>query len=645
MPAGSIKRRDWSHQASILLYFWKSDAVFRLLSGAICFSLLATLSDLRHAAIYFSFVLASEVVICGLSRFYARRRFEITTPVFACIAALNIIVNLCYVVPAFGFYQLGSWPANFIGFMYLSAIVIYTASTYSGLPVFFFMNFIPGACALMGSTVLFSFLPDGRSGFPEWMIAMIGTILYTFNAFEIYRRQRETQRQLSAARREADGRLMELEHLSQYDQLTDLPNRSSFEGKLNAMLKRETRRTMNIAVALIDLNQFKPINDSFGHHAGDYVLIEVARRLRKFIQGSGHVARLGGDEFAMVLTDIPNRELAQQKGDQISDLLAMPILFEGQPVTVGASVGLALARDDGRDRSKLMKHADLAMYEAKRKGGGAAHVFDADQAPKRADLTEKPVFEFAIAQGNIRPYYQPKVDLLTGEILGLEALARWEMDDGKIGMPGYFIPKIEELGLMHDFTYAITRDVIKDINRWQEMGFDRIPVSINIDERMLSTPNGLQDLLWIVTEGKVPAGLLTFEVTEDVVLGRAGDFIRNAIQILSEQGVRISLDDFGTGFASFRHLEELHLDELKIDTSFVTKIGKKPTAQVIIEGFLGIAAGLDIEVVAEGVETEEQRDFLLKRGCKVGQGFLFSPAKSFIDVTKLLLSREKKTAG
>ncbi|MEM7243599.1 MAG: EAL domain-containing protein, partial [Pseudomonadota bacterium] len=470
----------------------------------------------------------------------------------------------------------------------------------------------------------------------------MATLLYLFNGLEIYRRQREVQKQLDQARKDADSRLMELEYLSQFDPLTSLPNRTSFESRLNVLLGRATRRSAHFGVALIDLDHFKPINDSFGHHVGDAVLAEVAARLKRFSRHSSDVARLGGDEFAMILIDAHSKEKAQELGDQLSDLLAMPILYDELAINIGASVGISLTRTEGRNRSVLMKRADLAMYDAKRNGEPSAVVYDEKTITGIADLTQKPIFEHAIANKEILPYYQPKVDLLTGKILGLEALARWEKANGEVLLPAEFIPQIDDLGLMHDFTYSITRQVINDIGRWKDMGFDSIPVSTNVGERMLATPIGLQDLLWMVSESKLPPDILTFEVTEDVVLGRAGDFIRNAISTLSKEGVRISLDDFGTGFASFRHLEELHLDELKIDTSFVTKIGQKPSAMVIIEGFLGIAAGLGIEVVAEGVETEDQRDFLLKRGCRVGQGFLFSKAVSFIDVTKLLIAEERK---
>ena len=635
-------RREWAHQTAILLYFWKSDALFRVLTSISAFGLLLGLSNFSSAIWAFAPLVLSETLVIGIAYAYARKRFRITPQIFFTIAALNACVNVAYAVPAFGFYQIGSWAGNFVGVLWLAGITIYTASTYRGIQIFFWVNYLPGALALLASTAVFYFTAQDEFGIPEWIIAFIATTLYLCNGLEIYRRQKKTHKQLEQARQEADSRLMELEYLSQFDPLTNLPNRTSFESRLNVLLGRAMHRSAHFSVALIDLDNFKPINDSFGHHVGDTVLREIAGRLKGFARHPTDVARLGGDEFAIVFVDAQTREEAQQKGEELADLLSMPVVYDDVALNIGASIGISLTRTEGRDRSTLMKRADMAMYEAKRKNEAAAVVFDETTASVSADLTQKPLFEHAIATKEIIPYYQPKVDLLTGDIVGLEALARWEKPNGDLTLPADFLPQIDELGLMHDFTYSITRQVISDIARWKEMGFDALPVSTNVGERILANSIGLQDLLWMVSESKLPPDILTFEVTEDVVLGRAGDFIRSAIETLSEQGVRISLDDFGTGFASFRHLEELHLDELKIDTSFVTKIGKKPSAKVIIEGFLGIAAGLGIEVVAEGVETEDQRDFLLKRGCRVGQGFLFSKAVSFIDVTKLLLADERK---
>jgi len=636
-------RREWAHQTAILLYFWKSDTVFRVFTSFAAFGLLLALSNLRLALVAFAPLFLAEVLVLSIAFTYARKRFRITPQIFFAVALLNAFTNIAYAVPALGFYQIETWAGNFVGVLWLAGITIYTASTYRGIQIFFWINYLPGALALLGSGAVFYVSSSDSFSFAELVIVSIATALYLINGFDIYRRQRETQRQLEQARRDADDRLMELEYLSQFDPLTNLPIRASFESRLNVLLGRSMHRSAHFAVGLIDLDNFKPINDSFGHHAGDAVLKEIASRLKGFARHPSDVARLGGDEFAIVFVDAMDQATAQKKGDELADLLSMPVLYDEATLNVGASIGISLTRTEGRDRSTLMKRADIAMYDAKRRREASAVVYDKTTISTSTDLTQKPLYELAIANKEILPFYQPKVDLLTGNIVGLEALARWEKPDGSVVLPADFIPQIDDLGLMHEFTYAITRQVINDIGRWRDMGFDALPVSTNVGERILATSIGLQDMLWIVSESKLPPNILTFEVTEDVVLGRAGDFIRSAISALSEEGVRISLDDFGTGFASFRHLEELHLDELKIDTSFVTKIGKTPSAKVIIEGFLGIAAGLGIEVVAEGVETEAQRDFLLKRGCRVGQGFLFSKAVSFVDISKLLLAEERKS--
>jgi len=395
-----------------------------------------------------------------------------------------------------------------------------------------------------------------------------------------------------------------------------------------------------ITVFLVDLDSFKPINDTYSHEAGDEVLVQTAQRLQTYVGDNGIVGRLGGDEFICAVGQIETSDLALNYAQGLSHAMSGLIAWNGRNLKVGASVGVAMTgRDDSAPPatvSGLCSAADQAMFAAKSSPNGEPSIYQKHLFAPRMTAEDKQMLIESIASGAVQPYYQPKIHLPTGQIIGFEALARWDHPTKGVCPPSEFIFQINELGLQGDFMVSIVRRVIDDIESMLSLGLDPGQVSLNVPEVALATHSGRRDLETIVKTHPDVAPHLTLEITEDVFIARAADTIQASIATFRALGVRISLDDFGTGFASFHHLRQLDFDELKIDTSFVGGLGSDATAEVLVRGFLSIASGLGVSVVAEGVETEAQRRDLINMGCMTAQGYLFSEAVAFSQATALL---------
>lgn len=625
---GQNASRETAHQVGILLYIWKREWIYRssmaiLLSSA----LIWVYSVPKILPMLIAFAMA-EFILARIAWPYCKQRHEITNGTNIVVQALCIIISFQYFIPALLLATHEGFTIKLMGLFWLAGSTAYTANTFGAIPRFYWATFIPSVLILCIATVIIYTNDTGAVSSLTWMYGLLFAAMYIYNSSVMLVRQKDTQNALVKARESASQRMQELEYLSQSDRLTGLANRASFDKKLQGILSNAKQSKHKLAVYFIDLDKFKPINDYLGHQAGDQVLKEIGERLHAFASPHGFAARLGGDEFALVINDASDDATALRHAEDIATLIQAPIAYDKDTLIVSASVGVARAHNVEHNLMALCKAADQAMFSVKHDPDKSVALYDPIIFAARATLVDKMELEQAIKDGDIRPYYQPKYDMLTGQISGFEALARWDHSQGQRA-PSTFLPKLEELNMMSQLTFAMIRHVLADIEKWLDMGFNPHSVSINIDETTLATVTGRQDLLWVLSEQPDTLGFVTLEVTEDVVLARAGDFIRKSIEKITELGVRISLDDFGTGFASFQHLRQLVPNELKIDTSFVTTIGVDATSKVIIEGFLSIAAGLNIAVVAEGVETEEQRDFLLERGCNIGQGFLFSPAIPF----------------
>jgi len=358
------------------------------------------------------------------------------------------------------------------------------------------------------------------------------------------------------------------------------------------------------------------------------------------------VARLGGDEFAVAvaLFPAPRTDAPAIPGTAIAGLdpeplarallaeIETPVAYDGRQLRVSASLGISMT-GAGRDTVvDLCRAADQAMFQAKLPTSAQICLFDPRTIPHRPTLQDRQRLSAAIASREITVHYQPKVYLASGEICGLEALARWQHPDRGLLGPDAFLPQIDELGLQGDFLSAMVAQVLTDLTDLLAEGHDIGQVSVNVPEVTLATLTGRAELDRLLDIFPAALPHLTFEITEDVFITRSGTIIQASITHFRNRGVRISLDDFGTGFASFQHLRELEFDELKIDRSFVEGLGEDTAAEVLVDGFLTIAQGLGVTVVAEGVETEDHRRRLMSLGATVAQGWLFARAQPIAEI-------------
>ncbi|WP_419799823.1 EAL domain-containing protein [Terasakiella sp.] len=415
-----------------------------------------------------------------------------------------------------------------------------------------------------------------------------------------------------------------LEQLAHFDHLTGLPNRILFQDRLHTALARSRREKAHLAVLFVDLDRFKQINDSLGHRVGDLLLKEVSKRLLYSVREIDTVARLSGDEFTVILTDISSIEAVEMIASRIVKSLGAPYFFEGHELFVSASVGIAIYPTDGENSVDLLRHADVAMYHAKEKGRNNYQFFNAEMNEKaQSQLSLANKLRVALNRKLIHPHYQLKVDTQLGKPIGLEALARWNDERGKPISPVKFIPVAEEHGLIGRLGKSILNQVCIQIRMWQDMGVEFGSVAVNLSAQQFRDANLLNDIKEAIEDNRIDPMSLEVEVTENMVM----DDVEEAIRILhdiKEMGLKISIDDFGTGYSSLSYLKRFPVDTLKIDRTFIRDLSVDNDDAAIVSAIVSMAQKLEINVVAEGVETQEQVDFLRSVNCNVVQGFLYA---------------------
>ncbi len=427
-----------------------------------------------------------------------------------------------------------------------------------------------------------------------------------------------------------------------HDGLTRLPNRILFNDRLENALAEATRASERLAVVFVDLDRFKTINDSLGHHVGDQVLTSVAKRLRSAVRASDTVGRHAGDEFTLLLRHVVSNDDVGRVAEKLLHLLEAALtLDDGRELHLTASVGIAFFPEDGKEPEVLIRHADAAMYFAKNQGRNRFHFFKAgaeESQHQRIALESK--LRQAEKNQELRSFYQPKVNTLTEDIVGMESLIRWEHPELGLISPGFFIPLAEETGLIVSMGEWILRTACVDAKIWQERFGLNLKVSVNLSALQLKQPNLVSVIVRALNDSQLPANLLDLEVTESINVKD----IPNLIELLSTiraLGCTISIDDFGTGQSSLEYLKKFPTDFIKIDQTFVRNIGIDPGDEAIIRATIDMAHNLGLKVIAEGVETEDHLKFLRAHQCEQLQGFLFSrplPARSF---EKLLSERER----
>ena len=415
-----------------------------------------------------------------------------------------------------------------------------------------------------------------------------------------------------------------IEHLASHDALTGLPNRALLRDRVEQAIVHARRTGSRVAVMYVDLDQFKLVNDSWGHPAGDALLVEVGTRLRSAMREGDTVARLGGDEFVVLLADVARPGDSAVVARKIAGALAPPIVLDGRETQVTASIGIAIWPEDGEGLEALLQCADVAMYRAKDEGRNGYQYYSGEMgAQARARVELETGLRQALERAELRLHWQPQVDLATGEVRGCEALMRWERPGRGLVSPAQFIPLAEESGLIVPIGEWALRSACREAAGWAAAGLGRIQVAVNLSARQFRQGAVVETVRAALAESGLPAGCLELEITESV-LARDLDQVVKALEQVRRMGVSVAIDDFGTGYSSLSYLRTLPIQKLKIDRSFIKGIPEDREAAALVGEIIRLAHVLSLEVVAEGVETAPQAAFLRDAGCEKMQGFLFS---------------------
>jgi diguanylate cyclase (GGDEF)-like protein/PAS domain S-box-containing protein len=423
--------------------------------------------------------------------------------------------------------------------------------------------------------------------------------------------------------------------LAYHDSLTSLPNRRLFADRLELSLSQVRRNRRPLAVMLIDLDGFKLVNDTLGHVKGDYLLKQVAVRLKTAVRAGDTVARLGGDEFGILLQDFSHKDDISTIASKILDGFVEPFVIDHQAFPITLSAGIGLFPHDGTDGDTLVKNADSAMYRAKEQGGNTYVLCTTDL---KATAAQRLFLERSLRRGLERDefqiYYQPVIDVPTKQIFGMEALVRWLPPDQRLLMPDAFITTAEQSGLIIPLTMWIMRTACRQTKAWHDQGFGSLRLAVNLSDRSLWRPDFAQELSRVMHDTGLPPGALDLEITER--MPNPETFL-SQLDALSAIGFHLSMDDFGTGYSCLASLRQLQIKTLKIDQSFVRGIGRNTDDGAIVTALIALAHSLRLKVIAEGVETTDQFEFLRDHGCDAVQGYLFSPAITAGAFTELLL--------
>jgi diguanylate cyclase (GGDEF)-like protein/PAS domain S-box-containing protein len=426
-----------------------------------------------------------------------------------------------------------------------------------------------------------------------------------------------------------------IQHLAHHDALTGLPNRLTLELRLEQSLADSRRNGRGVAVMFLDLDRFKSINDSLGHHIGDLLLKEVANRLRAALRESDTVARLGGDEFVIVLSGLESPDPATMLADGILHAIAQPYFLDGHELHTTPSIGISMAPQDGVDVATVMKHADTAMYHAKAQGRNTFRFFDASMNQAAVHRLEiEHALREALQHDQFVLHFQPRLDM-AGWVTGAEALIRWNRPGHDLQSPGVFIPIAEETDLINDIGEWVLRAACHQVREWNEAGLRQPPIAVNLSARQLRQPTLLGHIAELIQEAGIAPEQIEFEITESMAMENPERAVR-LLRELRSRGIHLAIDDFGTGYSSLAYLKRLPLDALKIDRSFVADITVDASDLAIARGTIALAHSLGLRVVAEGVETEAQLAVLRESGCDEVQGYLFAPALPAVEFVEFL---------
>ena len=431
-------------------------------------------------------------------------------------------------------------------------------------------------------------------------------------------------------------------HQAHHDALTGLPNRILFNDRLEQSLKKAKRSHDKIAILFIDLDHFKEINDSLGHAVGDEVLKIVTKRLNNVVRNEDSIARLGGDEFVVMIDNLLQGQNASLLAQKILEVLAQPVTLEGHILYVSSSIGISIYPDDGSSTDNLLKYADAAMYKAKAEGRNNFQFYS-------TEMTEL-AFERVVMEASLRAslenedfivYYQPQVDAKNSKIIGMEALVRWNHPTMGVISPAKFIPLAETTGLIIELDQYVMRTAMKQVVQWYDDGLNPGKLALNLAVKQLQKKDFIQTLENMLHETKCKAECIELEVTESQIMNHPEEAII-ALNQISDIGVELAIDDFGTGYSSLSYIKKLPIHKLKIDQSFIRGLPTDAEDSAITKAIISLAQNLNLNILAEGVETDEQRKFLLENGCNYIQGYFYSKPVN-ADAMREILTKGIKT--
>jgi len=421
-------------------------------------------------------------------------------------------------------------------------------------------------------------------------------------------------------RKQSEERLL---YLANYDSLTGLPNRALFRDRLRRAIARSQRNKTKVALLFLDLDRFKNINDSLGHHAGDQLLRGVSKRLKQYAREGDTIARLGGDEFTVILEGIQSTEDVSVVAEKILELMQAPFRLDGHEVVVTPSIGITLYPDDATDMRSLLKNADTAMYRSKERGRNAYQFYTAGMNAKAYEhLILENSLRHAMERNEFKLYFQPQFDLHSQGIVGIEALLRWEHPEKGLLMPDKFIPFAEDTGLIVPLGDWVLRKACHEAKHWQNVGLEPIRVAVNLSMRQFLECSFVDQVASALNESKLAARYLELEVTESFLAANV-EKAAKTLRGLHRLGVHLAIDDFGTGYSSLSYLKRFPLNTLKIDQSFVQDITRDMDSATIVEAIIALGKSLGLNVIAEGVEYNDQVFFLKERSCDLFQGYYF----------------------
>jgi len=415
-----------------------------------------------------------------------------------------------------------------------------------------------------------------------------------------------------------------LNYMAFHDSLTALPNRSLFYDRIFHGLARARRSNSKLALMLLDIDRFKIINDSLGHDSGDQLLKAIALRLNEGVRDMDTVARLGGDEFVVVLEGVHDLDDVVFVANKLLVTLARPLEISGHEITTTVSIGVSIFPDDGADTDELLKNADIAMYKAKEAGKNNCQFYTRGMSASAVNyLLLENDLRRAVEQQQLILHYQPQIDLQTGDITGVEALVRWQHPERGLVSPAHFIPLAEETGLIVPIGEWVLREACRQQKAWLDAGKRIGRMAVNLSPRQFRQKNFPGKVEAILRDTRLDAEYLELEITESCAMENAGETI-NQLNQLNQMGLYLAIDDFGTGYSSLAYLQRFPIQKLKIDSSFIHDISDDQNDAAIVRTIIGLARNLQLKVVAEGIETEYQADWLRLHGCDQGQGFLYA---------------------